>query len=107
MTYNLKSLIEGSNYLIDYEGRKYIAFDPSKTIEEIYEQLQKEYGPFDSFNLDVKEDFEQWVNHNYTAMDVLNGRISDLYEAQTEYEKEIIDPAIEEFFTDSEYFAWL
>ncbi len=107
MTYNLKSLIKGSNYLIDYEKREYIMFDPTKSPEEIYEQLREEYGPFDSFNLDVAEDFEQWVNHNYTAMDILNGRISGLYEAQTEYENEVIDPAVEEFFTDSQYFAWL
>ena len=106
MTNQMKSLISGSNYLVDYEARSYIVFDPKKSPEEIYEQLCEKYELLQPYELDV-EDFEEWVNHEYSAMDILNGELSDLREAKIEYRNEIIDPAIYDFFTDPKYFAWL
>lgn len=106
MTGMMFSLIKNSNYLIDYENHDYTVIDSKKTPEEIYEQLCNNYGLFQSYALDV-EDFEDWVNHNYTVLEVLKDRTIDLNEIEEEYRREIIEPAIEEFFTNSQYFAWL
>ena len=59
------------------------------------------------FCIDDVEDFETWVNRNYTAYEVLGNDEIDLSELEEIYNREIIDPAVEAFFTDSEYFAWL
>ena len=106
MTNKMKDLIVNSNYLIDYEARDYTMFDSKKMAQEIYEQLINDYGLYQPYTLDV-EDFETWVNHNYTAYEVLENDEIDFAEVEETYNREVIDPAIEEFFTDSQYFAWL
>ena len=106
MTNKMKDLIVNSNYLIDYEARDYTILDSKKMAQEIYEQLVNDYDLYQFYALDV-EDFEEWVNHNYTAFEVLGSDEIDLAELEETYNSEIIDPAIEEFFTNSEYFAWL
>ena len=105
MTSKMFSLIKHSNYLVDYEARDYRTLG-SETPEEIYEQLCSNYGLYEPYALDV-EDFEDWVNHEYTAMDILKCENFDLSEAEEVYRRTVLDPAIEVFFTDSEYFAWL
>lgn len=106
MTNKMKNLITHSNYLIDYEARDYTMLDSKKTPEEIYEQLVNDYDLYQRYSLDVEE-FEEWVNHNYTAFEILGNDEIDLAELEETYNREVLDPAIEEFFTDSEYFAWL
>lgn len=106
MTNKMKDLIVNSNYLIDYEARNYTVLDSKKMAQEIYEQLVNGYELYKPYTLDV-EDFEDWVNHNYTAYEVLGNDELDLAEIEEIYYREVLDPAIEEFFTDSEYFAWL
>ena len=106
MTDEMKHLIVHSNYLIDYEAREYTVLDSKKSPEEIYEQLCNDYELYQPYALDV-EDFEDWVNHNYTAFEVLGNDEIDLAELEETYRSEVLDPAIENFFTDSEYFAWL
>ena len=106
MTNKMKDLIVNSNYLIDYEAREYTVLDSTKMSQKIYEQLCEDYELYQPYTLDV-EDFEDWVNHNYTAFEVLGNNKIDLTELEEIYRREILDPAIEEFFTDSEYFAWL
>ena len=106
MTRKIYDLIKNSNYLIDYEARDYTVFDSEKTPIEIYEQLCNDYELYQPYTLDV-EDFEDWVNRNYTAYEVLGHDTIDLAEVEETYHKEVLDPAIENFFTDSEYFAWL
>ena len=106
MTNKMKELIVNSNYLIDYEARSYTVFDSKKMAQEIYEQLVNDYDLYQRYSLDVEE-FEDWVNRNYTAFEVLGNDEIDLAELEETYDREVLDPAIEEFFTDSEYFAWL
>lgn len=106
MTSRMFNLIKNSNYLIDYEAHDYTMLDSAKTPEEIYEQLYNDYGLGESYALEV-EDFEDWVNHNYTAYEVLGDDTIDLIEVEEVYRRTVIDPAIEEFFTDSQYFVWL
>jgi len=106
MTSKMFNLIKQSNYLIDYEARDYTVFDATKHPEEIYEQLCEHYELYQSYALDV-EDFEDWVNHEYTAMEILQCKDFDLSEAEEVYRRTVLDPAIEDFFTNSEYFAWL
>ena len=106
MTNRMKDLIMNSNYLIDYEAREYTGLNTEKTPEEFYEQLCDNYELYQPYALDV-EDFEDWVNHNYTAFEVLGNDKIDLAELEETYRSEVLDPAIENFFTDSEYFAWL
>ena len=106
MTNTMKDLIVNSNYLIDYEARDYTVLDSKKMAQEIYEQLVNNYGLYQRCALDV-DDFEDWVNHNYTALEVLTDNTIGLDRLDEEYRREVLDPAIEEFFTDSQYFAWL
>ena len=63
-------LIKHSNYFVDYEAREYMVLDSKKAPEEIYEQLYDDYELYQPYVLDV-EDFEDWVNHEYTAMEIL------------------------------------
>ena len=106
MTNKMKDLIVNSNYLIDYEARDYTVLDSTKMSQEIYEQLCEDYELYQPYALDV-EDFDEWVNNNYSVLEILRDRTIDLSTLEENYRREILDPAIEEFFTDSEYFAWL
>lgn len=110
MTSKMFHLIKKSNYLVDYEAHDYTVLDSTKTPEKIYEQLCEDYELYQPYALDV-EDFEDWVNREYTAMEILQYKNLDLNfdlsEAEKVYRRTILDPAIEEFFTDSEYFVWL
>ena len=106
MTNKMKDLIVNSSYLVDYESREYTVLDSKKSPEEIYEQLCNDYELYQPYALDV-EDFEDWVNHEYTAFEILGNDKIDLAELEEIYRREVLDPAIENFFTDSEYFAWL
>lgn len=101
MTTKMWNLISQSNYLIDYESRQYIVLDSNKDPEEIYMQLCEEYEL--PYLLDV-ENFEDWANANYTACEALKVGRCDMEE---DYHKKVIEPAIEDIFTDSQYFAWL
>lgn len=106
MTNRMKALISQSNYLIDYEARDYKALDFRKSPEEIYRQLCDDYALLEEpYALDV-ENFEYWVNQNYYAFDILQSKIS-LPEIEEVYRSQVLDPAIEDFFTNSTYFAWL
>lgn len=105
MTNRMKDLISQSNYLVDYEARDYKAFDFRKSPQEIYEQLCDEYGVLEPNVLEV-DSFENWVNENYYAFDILQTKIS-LPEIEEVYRSQVLDPAIEDFFTNSYYFAWL
>lgn len=106
MTSKMFNLIKNSSYLIDYEARDYTIFDSKKTPEEIYEQLCNDYELYQPYALDI-EDFEDWVNHTYTAYELLGNDTIDLIEVEENYYRKILDPAVEDFFTNSEYFAWL
>ena len=106
MTSKMFNLIKKSNYLIDYESHDYTVLDSKRAPEEIYEQLCNKYGLYEPYALDI-EDFEDWVNHEYTAMEILKCENFDLSEAEEVYRRTILDPAVENFFTDSEYFTWL
>lgn len=106
MTSRMFNLIKNSSYLIDYEARDYTIIDSKKTFEEIYEELINNYELYQPYALDI-QDFEDWVNHNYTAYELLGNSTIDLIEVEDTYNREVLDPAIEEFFTDSQYFVWL
>lgn len=105
MTNRMKALISQSAYLVDYEARDYKVLDFRKSPEEIYKQLCDDYGLLEPSALDV-ENFEYWVNQNYYAFDILQTKI-DLTEVEEVYRSQVLDPAIEDFFINSSYFAWL
>ena len=106
MTDKIKHLIENNTYLIDYVGRNYTYLNHSMSTEELYEVLCTDYELYQPYTLDI-QDFEDWVNYNHTAMDILQDDAIKLEDLQKRYDEEVVDGEVEEFFTDSENFAWL